>query len=87
LQLNDYLGKNNIEGKENIQSIISSLSDENLKPAISDSSTVFESFKTDVEVLLENGINNQNIEDLLKQFENSSSKEERKIILQKILNI
>ena len=87
LQLNDYLSKNNVEGKDRIKAVISSLSDENIEPAISNSSTVFESFKTDVQMLLENDNNSQQLEDLLKQFEDSSSKDERKTILQKILNI
>lgn len=87
LQLNDYVDNNNLEGKKNIKAIISALSDENIKPAISNSLTAFESFKTDIQVLLENNVNTEQIENLLKQFKNVSSKDKRKSILQKILNI
>lgn len=86
-QLSKYLDNNDIEWEEKIRALINSLSDENIQSAISWDSTVFNDFKTKIRLLLENDSNEKHIEDLFKQFENNTSKEKRKQVLQEIMNI
>jgi len=86
-EIDTYINSNNVESKDTIKSIILSISDENVKSAIFIDSTVFWTFRTDVDILLKDGTNDQQINDLLDKFENVNSKDERKDILQNILNI
>ncbi len=87
IQINDYLNNNSIEDKESVKAIISSLSDKSTKVALWEQQTVVDVLRTDVEIILQTEENRDELKELFLNLESSSSKEERKSILQSILNI
>lgn len=87
IQLNDYIDENNIEDKEEIKSLILSLSDKSTQAAFWKEETVIDNLRMDIEIILQTESNKEELDALFKELENTTSKEERKSILQNILNI
>ena len=89
LQLNDFINQNKWllpkEDENTIKTIISSLTDIATNPALNKNDTTYNSVKNELMILLSN--DQKKVNDLFAQLEQTSSKQKRKEILQKILNI
>lgn len=89
LEIDSYIKQNDVEAqiKAEIESIISSLSDFSTNAAIKWNSTALDKLKSDVDFLLSNDSNKKQINDIFAKLKESSTKEERKNLLQELLNI
>lgn len=89
LEIDSYIKQNNIDPdlKIEIESIVSSLSDLSTNAAINWNASALTQLKSDVDFLMLDDSNKTQINDIFAKLQESSTKEERKALLQDLLNI